>query len=314
MRRTIGLVLVLLFAVAVAGGWWLLDQGAAAARGPLHPGPEIAELVAAAPGWADGASAVEATPRERGAYLLAAGGCASCHTADGGDALAGGVALDSPFGTFYAPNITPDAEHGIGGWTFADFERAMRRGRAPDGTAYFPAFPYTAYAAITDADLADLWLAVRAADPSPTPNRPHEVPPPFGWHALLPIWQAVFLEEGTLAFPADVPAAFARGAYLTEALAHCGECHTPRGPLGGLDRTRAFAGGRLGDRTMPAVDAEALADWSVGDIAFMLSIGMLPDGDFVGGDMAKVVENTTGPMTAADREAIAVYLKGLVTR
>lgn len=275
--------------------------------------------------WAGGAGAQpvsggpdSADPVQRGEYVFQASGCLGCHTKDDKpeSRLAGGRALKTPFGTFHTPNITPDREHGIGGWSDADFIRAFREGKRPDGQSLFPAFPYVAYTKMTDRDLLDLKAYLFAQAPSPAPNRPHELSAPFGWRFLLPAWQFLYLEEGAVPDDPAKPPAWNRGRYLVDAMGHCGECHTPRGQLGGLDSGRYLAGnpeGVEGDK-VPAIHGgpeHGLGDWSEGDITLLLELGMTPDGDFVGGSMGEVVRNSTSKLTKEDRAAIAAYLKSV---
>ncbi|WP_246149124.1 cytochrome c [Skermanella pratensis] len=253
-------------------------------------------------------------PVKRGEYIFDAAGCLGCHTeSKEAPRLAGGRALKTPFGTFYGPNITPDPETGIGGWTDEDFIRALREGRSPDGTAYFPVFPYTSFRHLTDQDLRDLKAYLDAQPAVSKPNRPHDVSPPFGWRFLLPAWQALFLEDGGLSPEPGRDAQWERGRYLVQAAGHCGECHSPRNFLGAMDHGRMLAGSADGPEGKPVPnitsDSEkGIGNWSPGEIAFMLEIGMMPDGDFVGGGMNEVVENSTSRLTAEDREAIAAYL------
>ncbi len=277
---------------------WLALAGAVQAQTPPAP---------AAP---DGAV-------ERGRYVFQAAGCLGCHTDEkgGGAPLAGGRALVTPFGTFHTPNITPDPTHGIGRWSEEAFIRAFRQGEGADGKSLFPAFPYPSYTRIRDDDLRDLRAYLMAQPPVATPNRPHDLTPPFGWRFLLPVWQALYLEPGPLADDPARPPDWNRGRYLVEALGHCGECHTPRDWLGGPDTGRAYAGtaaGPDGDKVPNITPAKkGIGGWSESDIALFLEMGMLPDGDFAGGAMAEVIRNSTSRLTADDRRAIVVYLKSL---
>lgn len=253
-------------------------------------------------------------PVKRGEYIFNAAGCLGCHTeSKEAPRLAGGRALKTPFGTFYGPNITPDPETGIGGWTDEDFVRALREGRSPDGTAYFPVFPYTSFTHLTDQDLHDLKAYLDAQPAVSKPNRPHDVSPPFGWRFLLPAWQALFLDRGGLPPEAGRDARWERGRYLVQAAGHCGECHSPRNFMGAVDHGRMLAGTADGPEGKPVPNITSdpengIGKWSPGEIAFLLEIGMMPDGDFVGGGMNEVVENSTSKLTAEDREAIAAYL------
>ncbi|MFQ5954638.1 MAG: c-type cytochrome [Kiloniellales bacterium] len=254
----------------------------------------------------------------RGEYVFRAAGCVSCHTdlKNKGPRLAGGRALKTPFGTFYGPNITPDTTHGIGAWTEADFVRALRRGVSPDGAHYFPAFPYAAYTRMTNADLRALWAYLRAQPPVERPNRPHDLRFPFNLRFLIGPWKWLYFEPGPQRPEAGRSAAWNRGAYLVEALGHCAECHTPRTLLGGLDRDRHMAGTRDGPEGKPVPNitpdaATGIGDWSRGDVTTLLKFGMLPDGEFVGGLMAEVVEHSTRYLTPEDRAAIVDYIRSL---
>lgn len=254
----------------------------------------------------------------RGEYLFNVGGCFGCHTdtKNNGPSLAGGRALGTPFGTFYGPNITPDMQYGLGRWTEADFMRAMRHGERPDGANLFPVFPYTSFTKIGDADLKDLWAYLRTVTPVAQPNRDHDVSFPFSVRAGMTVWKWINFTSG--AFQPD-PARSAevnRGAYLVQAVAHCGECHTPRNIMGGLNASSAFAGtpnGPEGERVpniTPHPDT-GIGKWSAGDLLDLLKQGMTPDGDFVGGAMGEVVRNSTGKLGDDDLRAVIAYLKSL---
>ncbi|BAI76521.1 diheme cytochrome C-type (plasmid) [Azospirillum sp. B510] len=262
-------------------------------------------------------------PVERGAYLFNAAGCLGCHTDEkgGGQPLAGGRALVTPFGTFHTPNITPDPQTGIGRWSDADFIRAVREGVRPDGAALFPAFPYASYTRMTDRDLLDLKAYLFSRPAVAAANKPHELSPPFSWRFLLPAWQWMYLTPGPVPDDPARPAAWNRGRYLVDALGHCAECHSPRGPLGGLDADRYLAGnpdGPDGDKVPGITGATAkgkgIGGWSDGDLTLFLEAGLTPDGDVVGGAMGEVVRNTTSKLTADDRAAIAAYLKTVAAK
>ena len=253
----------------------------------------------------------------RGEYIFHAGGCQACHTdPKQGAPLAGGPALKTPFGTFYGPNITPDPAYGIGGWSDADFLRAMRDGVAPDGRSYYPVFPFTAYTKASESDLLDLKAYLFAQPPAAQPSRPHDVSFPFSLRFLLMPWRRFNFTAGAWrSDPAKSPA-WNRGGYLVEALGHCGECHTSRNWIGGLDRGRWLAGSRDGPpgETAPNLtpdEATGIGTWSEADIADTLEFGLNPDGEPLGNSMAEVVRHSTSKLNAADRKAIATYLKGL---
>lgn len=258
--------------------------------------------------------AVTADP-VRGETVFLAAGCAACHAKPGAQdeerlVLAGGQAFASDFGTFYAPNISPDPTHGIGAWSDAEILRAIAQGVSPDERHYYPAFPYGAYAMATAQDLADLVAYLRTLPAATDPSRPHMVGFPFSWRRLLGGWRFLFEREGW-AVDAPLAAREARGRYLSEALGHCGECHTPRNALGGLDRARWLAGAPnpSGKGRIPNITPAAL-QWSEADIAAYLKTGFTPDFDTAGGHMAEVVENFSR-LSDADRAAVAAYLKAV---
>lgn len=282
--------------------------------GPRRLTAALFVLVAAA----GGAAAQQSGMVERGEYLFrAAGGC-SCHTdlARGGAFLAGGRPLKTPFGTFYTPNITPDRDTGIGGWSAADFARAMRHGIAPDGSHYFPSFPYTAFTNITDADLEAMKAYLDTVPPVRRTNTPHDVAPPFGWRFIVGPWKWLYFERGPYAPDAGRSETWNRGAYLATALGHCGECHTPRTLLGGLDRDMWFAGVKDGPEgeLVPNITPHGetgIGRWSAGDIATLLETGLKPDFDDVQGLMEEAVGNGFKYLARDDRMAIAEYVLSL---
>jgi mono/diheme cytochrome c family protein len=255
---------------------------------------------------------------DRGAYIFAAADCVSCHTnvKEKGPPLAGGRSLATPFGTFYSPNITPDPETGIGRWTDEDFIRALREGVSPDGDHYFPTFPYPSFTKMTDQDMRDLKAYIFSLPPVAQSNPEHDLDVPFGWRFSLWFWKQLNFAEGPFVpDPAHTPE-WNRGAYLAEALGHCGECHTPRGWLGGVDASAAYSGtvdGPEGEK-VPNITTDretGIGTWSQRDVIRVLESGLLPDGDFVGSVMGEVVENGTSKLTDADRQAIAAYLATL---
>lgn len=251
---------------------------------------------------------------KRGAYLASAAGCKGCHTEakEGAAAYAGGRALKTPFGTFYGPNITPHPQAGIGKWREADFRRALRQGERPDGKHYFPAFPYPSFTRITDADLRDLWAYFRALPPSDRANRAHELRVPFGWRFLVGAWKALYFEPGPAPPQAERSALQRRGAYLANALGHCGECHTPRGWLGGPDHSRAFSGAKLAAGAgAPNITPARLKKWSDAELNDFLAYGLTPDGDVAGETMGEVIRNTTSQLTPPDLAALVAYLRSL---
>jgi mono/diheme cytochrome c family protein len=256
----------------------------------------------------------------RGAYLADAADCAACHTDSEHDGrpYAGGRALATPFGTFYSPNITPDPETGVGRWSGAQFLRALHDGVRPDGANLFPVFPYPSFTRITDGDAAAIWAYLRSLPPVRHENRPPELPFPFSWRSLQTVWKRLFFTPGRFHPTPGRSAEWNRGAYLVTALAHCGECHTPRNFLGAVEESRFLAGTAHGPdgRPVPNITADpdtGIGDWTVSDILGLLADGQMPDTHFVGGAMAEVVKSTSR-LTEADRRAIAVYLKSVPPR
>lgn len=292
-----------------------------ASRDVVRPAPlcrAAAAAIAATVAIAAPAGAEDAAGLARGEYVFHAAGCKGCHTdkAGGGQLLAGGRKLATPFGTFYGPNITPDPVHGIGRWNDDDFARAVRAGVAPSGSHYFPVFPYPSYAGMTDGDIRDLKAYVFSVPPVAKPNRPHEVSFPFGWRPLLAVWKWLHLEREPPRPAAGESGERQRGAYLVQVLGHCGECHTPRGWLGGSKPEMAFAGtpsGPEGGR-VPNITPDretGIGGRSDKDLEALFAFGMLPDGDFVGSGMGEVVENTTSRWSEADRKAVIRHLRSL---
>lgn len=274
---------------------------------------------AALPAWAvEPAPAGENEALKRGAYIFDAAGCKACHTdtKKKGPLLAGGRALGTPFGVFYGPNITPDPLTGIGKWSDGDFIRALRDGVSPAGDHYFPVFPYPSFTKMTERDMLDLKAYIFSLPPVNQPNRSHEVKFPFGFRFLLGFWKMLHFTPGTFKPDPSMSAELNRGTYLVKALGHCAECHTPRTMTGGLDLSKSMAGTVDGPdgETIPNITPDAatgIGEWDLGDIEFALETGIKLDGDVLGSLMAEVVENTTSRLTAADRRAIALYLKSL---
>ncbi|MXW86373.1 MAG: c-type cytochrome [Boseongicola sp. SB0673_bin_14] len=248
----------------------------------------------------------------QGEAVFWAGGCSSCHKAETSDddlALPGGRRFVTRFGTFAAPNISPDPTHGIGDWTMAEFASALLHGTSPEGRHYYPAFPYTSYARMNDQDVADLWAFMQTLPALPMASQPHELTFPFNVRATLGAWKFLFLKPAWVR-PAETPE-LERGRYLVEALGHCAECHTPRYFLGGSIASAWMEGAPhpAGRGRIPGLVPSDL-DWSAEDIAYYLETGFTPDFDSAGGEMAEVVA-TIGRLSPEDRLAIARYIKAL---
>jgi len=281
----------------------LLGLGAAgAALGLLITRPQTVDAATFASLTGDAA---------RGEQIYWSTGCASCHAAEGDNTktiLSGGHRLASDFGTFVSPNISPDPTHGIGAWTLTDFANAMLEGTSPDGSHYFPAFPYASYTRMEPADVADLWAFLQTLPASAVPSEPHEIGFPFSIRAAVGGWKMLYFNEDWVG---PDTAELERGRYLVEAMGHCAECHTPRDALGGLqtDRWMAGAPNPSGSGNIPGLTPTQLS-WSESDIAYYLETGFTPDFDSAGGTMGSVIRNLA-KLPPEDREAIAAYIKAL---
>ncbi|MEO9824541.1 MAG: cytochrome c [Paracoccaceae bacterium] len=247
---------------------------------------------------------------ERGRLIFAAMGCASCHMAPGSEdqaILSGGRSFPSDFGTFYAPNISSDRQMGIGAWSDREIATAVLKGTAPDNSHYYPAFPYASYEQVAASDVADLIAHLRSLPADQTPSRAHDVGFPFNIRATLGGWKWFFTGRGWV-IEEDLTPEQERGRMLVEAMGHCGECHTPRNILGGMDRTAWLAGAPIPgeEGRTPDLRTENL-EWSQGDIVAYLKTGLTPDYDSAGGEMVDVIANTS-QLPDADLEAIAAYL------
>ncbi|MGE8102950.1 c-type cytochrome [Allorhizobium sp. NPDC080224] len=254
-----------------------------------------------------------------GREVFFAGGCASCHAPAGatGDArlvLSGGAPLKSDFGTFHAPNISSDPEAGIGAWTLAEFGDAMTRGVGRDGEHLYPSFPYGSYARMTPKDINDLYGFMKTLPASDAVAPAHELGFPFNQRIVLGGWKFLYYSDAPRVELADASDMVKRGQYLVEGPGHCGECHTPRNALGGFLAGQWLAGGPNpeGEGSIPNITpgSRSMGSWSEGDIVNYLETGFTPDYDSVGGSMVEVQKNMA-ELTAADREAIAAYLKAI---
>ncbi|MBA3909018.1 MAG: diacylglycerol kinase [Rhodobacter sp.] len=252
---------------------------------------------------------------QRGETVFWAAGCASCHMAAEakGEAqlvLSGGQRFPSDFGTFIAPNISQDPTQGIGGWSLLDLASALKRGVSPEGEHYFPALPYASYAKMQMQDVADLHAFLQTLPADATPSQPHELTFPFSRREAVGVWKLLFLSEDW-SLPGNMTPTAERGRYIAEALAHCGECHTPRNFLGGMDTSRWLAGAPnpSGEGRFPNITPAKLT-WTGPDIVQYLTTGFTPEFDSVGGAMAYVVENMAR-LPESDRVAVAEYIKSI---
>jgi len=249
----------------------------------------------------------------KGELVFWAGGCASCHAAPdakGADelVLSGGQEFPSAFGTFIAPNISPDPVQGIGGWSLVEFANAVTQGVGRNGEHLYPALPYSAYNKMAPQDVADLKAFMDSLPASAEASKPHKIGFPFNIRRSLGIWKLLF-ERSDWVIAGDLTPEQARGRYIAEALAHCGECHTPRNVLGGLQLGKWLAGAPNPDgkgRT-PNITPGKLS-WTAADVVEYLTSGFTPEFDSVGGHMAHVVENMA-KLPESDRQAVAAYLQ-----
>ncbi len=291
-------------AVAIAAAVLAAVLGAAALL--LFTAPETIPASALAPHRPDLAN---------GRIMFLIGGCSSCHAVPrqkDATQLGGGLALNSPFGVFYVPNISPDTKDGIGGWSEAEFVTAMTKGTSPAGEHLYPALPYTSYQRMRVDDLRDLFAYLKTLPAISGRVRDHDLSFPFNIRRTLGVWKLLFLDGKPFTPDPAQPAQWNRGAYLVNGPGHCAECHSPRNVFGAIIGSRRFTGGQLltGQGGVPDITQGKLHDWKVEDFVETLDTGMTPDADRVGGPMVEVVSNTR-QLSAAEREAIAVYLKSL---
>jgi mono/diheme cytochrome c family protein len=265
--------------------------------------------------FATGAAATEPSAETiaHGKALVEAGDCASCHTADPAKPFAGGKRIDTPFGGIYSPNLTPDRDTGIGEWSDADFYGALRYGADPDGSRYYPAFPYPYLTKLTRPDIVAIRAYLATLTPFHNETPPPELRFPLNFRVLMRAWNYLFFRPGILEPDQAKGTEWNRGRYLVEGLAHCGACHTPKNIFGADKRGSAFAGGLVQGWFAPRLDAaerSGLKSWSVDDIAEYLQSGRNGK-SHADGLMAEVIVNSTSKMSDADVRAMAVYLKAL---
>jgi mono/diheme cytochrome c family protein len=293
MLRRILLVAVLAGVIGFGFFWWLTTPEVIAATALPPYQPNLAN----------------------GLTTFNAGGCSSCHAVPNQPdrlKLGGGLAIPSPFGTFYAPNISPDPNDGIGRWSEADFVTALLKGTSPEGTHYFPALPYTSYQHAKLDDVRDLFAYLKTLTPVAGRVRDHDVPFPFNIRRDVGLWKWLFMDGKPFTADPAHSAQWNRGAYLVNGPGHCAECHSPRNFLGGIVSAQRFAGGPNpeGEGWVPNITQKGLADWSAKDIAYFLETGQMPDGDSAGSSMVRVIKNTS-QLSPEDRAAIADYIKSL---
>jgi len=286
----------------------------------------LALVVAAGLWWAWLSDGMQATPAAgarsvvadlvgKGAYLARAGNCMLCHTRRGGDTYAGGLAIETPFGTVYSSNLTPDRATGIGTWTPVDFWRAMHEGRSKDGRLLYPAFPYTSFTQITQDDADALFAYLRSVPAVTHANRPHALRWPYDSQVALAAWRTLYFEPKAFQPDPAQDAAWNRGAYLVRGLGHCSACHTPRNLLGAVNDSQDLYGGPMPMQNWYApslvLSSEAgLGKWRTADIVRLLQTGVSASAS-VSGPMAEVVLHSTQYLSEPDLQAMAIYLKSL---
>jgi mono/diheme cytochrome c family protein len=295
LRILLGLVAVLALLAALVA--WLNVRG----EEPVAPGRS--------------AAAVDADAMVRGAYLARAGNCLGCHTARGGAEYAGGRGIATPFGTVYAPNLTPDPETGLGAWSASEFRRALRHGRSRDGRLLYPAFPYPNYTLVTAEDADALYAFLQSLPPVRQPNRAHELRFPYNLQASLAVWRALFFRPQRHEPEAGRAADWNRGRYLVQGLGHCVACHGGRNWLGATSGGLELGGGQIPmlnwyAPSLAASREAGVGDWSSQDVVSLLETGLSPRGSAMG-PMAEVVFGSTQHLSPQDLLAMATYLKTL---
>lgn len=297
-RVRAGLALAVLGTALLASVWRLgVHDAADVATGGDRPQPSSAKLVA------------------QGAYLARAGNCGLCHTQRGGSAYAGGRAMETPFGTVFSSNLTPDPATGLGSWTSGHFWRALHHGRSRDGRLLYPAFPYTSMTQVTRADSDALFAYLQSLAPVAQTNTAHRLRWPYNTQAALALWRALYFKPGSFEPVAGQSAPWNRGAYLVRGLGHCNACHTARNALGAPDTRADLAGGPIPMQNWYAPSllspSEAgVAEWDEKQVVALLQTGLAPRGA-VTGPMAEVVLHSTQFLSGADLVAMAVFLKSL---
>ncbi|UPG87360.1 cytochrome c [Luteibacter aegosomatis] len=255
---------------------------------------------------------------ERGRYLATVGDCVSCHTSRNGQPFAGGRVVPTPFGGIPSPNLTPDRETGLGDWSADDFRRALHEGKGHDGESLYPAFPFTSYTKMTRADTDAIFAFLKSLPAVRNPRTDNTLRFPYRMRSLMAPWRGLFFDAGEYVADPKRSAAWNRGAYLVEGLAHCNECHARRNSFGAPVTDPILAGGIIPVQNWYAPDLSmgangGLAGWSESDVVSLLKTGRSPQGTALG-PMAEVVMRSTQHLTDGDLAAMATYLKSLPGR
>jgi mono/diheme cytochrome c family protein len=295
---------VVIVVMALAACWWWMHGHRA--MSVAAEDPAIASMLR------------DPTVIAKGHYLAIAGDCVSCHTAQGGKPFAGGRLLPTPFGNIPAPNITPDAETGLGQWRFEDFWRALHAGVGRDGELLYPAFSYTSFTKLSREDAIAIFAYLQALPPVHQPPKPLGLNFPYNIRSALTAWRAVYFKPGVYQADPKQSASWNRGAYLVLGLGHCNECHAARGTWGGIVARVPLGGGEIPAQEWYAPDLSTqahggLQGWSEQDIIDVLKTGQSSKGAAFG-PMADVVASSTQYLRDDDLQAIADYLKSLPAR
>jgi mono/diheme cytochrome c family protein len=268
----------------------------------------------------DAAAEASATPTlvERGAYIASAGNCIGCHTVPEGAPFAGGRGIETPFGTVYAPNITPDPKTGIGHWSAGEFWRALHHGRSKDGRLLYPAFPYPSYTRVTREDADALYAFLRTVKPVEQASRPHALRFPYSTQAALAVWRAMFFRPADFEPEPQRSAAWNRGKYLVQGLGHCAACHSGRNFLGATRLNAEFAGGLMPDQSWyaPALSdplEAGVQQWPRAEVVRLLKTGVSAHAT-VSGPMAEVVYASTQYLSDGDLDSMAQFLSTIAVR
>lgn len=310
MKRALGIAVLIVLVVVLGGVGWIV----------LGPGPLDFAGGATVPlgGYKEAnptgvpASLADASLVERGEYLAQAGDCAACHTVKGGKPFAGGFAFKLPFGTLYSSNITPDKETGIGGWSDADFLKAVHEGIAPGGTRLYPAFPYPSYTMMTDADVLAIKAFLFSLPPVHAETPPNSLSFPFNQRWLMAFWSAFFNPNERYRPNTAQSPEWNRGAYVAEAMGHCGDCHTPRNPMQALDNRSKFMGavaaGWKAYNITPDQET-GVGAWSDETLAQFIHTGHVDGYGTASGPMGEAIDNSLSHLKPEDISALVVYLR-----
>jgi mono/diheme cytochrome c family protein len=308
--RRILVSVIVVVVIALAAGVWII-------RGPgpmdFADGPKVAlaDYHGANPTGVP-ATLAQASPVERGAYLARAADCEACHTAPGGKPYAGGLAFKLPFGTMYSTNITPDKESGIGNYSDQDFLNAVHRGIREDGARLYPAMPYASYTYMTDADALAIKAYLFSLPPVRAPDPENTLTFPFNQRWAMIFWSAVFNRDHRFEPDSSKSPEWNRGAYVSEALAHCGECHTPRNLAFALDNRKKFAGAVAAGWRAYNISSDkttGIGGWSDDDLVAYLATGHATGHGTASGPMGEAVDRSLSYLVPEDVRAVVAYLR-----